>query len=64
MTQMTLIAVSCFAVVAILYGLYGGLTAGSGWKNWLLEQALPLYGVMAVALAGLLFILSSIANGV
>ena len=41
MTEMILIAVICFAIVAGLYGIYGSLTAGANWKNWLLEQALP-----------------------
>ena len=62
MTEMILIAVGCFAVVAALYGIYGSLTAGRDWKNWLLEQALPLYGVMAIALAGLIIIVASIAG--
>ncbi|MFT3726609.1 MAG: hypothetical protein QM759_02140 [Terricaulis sp.] len=63
MNQMILIAVACFAVVAILYGIYGSLTAGNDWKNWLLEQALPLYGVMAIALVGLIIIIGSITKG-
>jgi len=63
MTEMILIAVGCFLLVATLYGLYGGLTAGRDWKNWLLEQALPLYGVMAIALIGLLIIVASITGG-
>jgi len=62
MTEMILIAVICFAIVAGLYGVYGGLTAGPNWKNWLLEQALPLYGVMLVGLIGLLVIVSSVAS--
>jgi hypothetical protein len=52
MTEMILIAVACFAIVATLYGIYGSLTAGADWKNWLLEQALPLYGVMLIGLIG------------
>ena len=62
MTEMILIAVACFAVVATLYGLYGSLTAGADWKNWLLEQALPLYGVMLVGLIGLLILVASFAS--
>ena len=62
MTEMILIAVVCFAIVAALYGVYGSLTAGADWKNWLLEQALPLYGVMLVGLIGLLVIVSSVAS--
>ncbi len=62
MTEMILIAVVCFAIVAGLYGIYGSLTAGANWKNWLLEQALPLYGVMLVGLIGLLVIVSSVAS--
>jgi hypothetical protein len=57
MTEMILIAAGCFAVVAVLYGAYGALTAGANWKSWLLEQALPLYGVMLVGLVGLLVII-------
>lgn len=63
MTEMILIAVACFAVVAVLYGLYGGLTAGANWKSWLVEQALPLYGVMLAGLIGLLVIVSTAAGG-
>jgi hypothetical protein len=63
MTEMIWIAVGLFAVVAMLYGIYGGLTAGADWKNWLVEQALPLYGVMAVALVGLIVIVSTITSG-
>jgi hypothetical protein len=59
MTEMILIAVGCFAIVAALYGVYGALTAGADWKNWLLEQALPLYGVMLVGLIGLLVIIAT-----
>jgi hypothetical protein len=59
MTEMILIAAACFAIVAALYGVYGSLTAGAGWKTWLLEQALPLYGVMALALVGLILIVAS-----
>ncbi len=62
MTEMILIAVACFAIVATLYGLYGSLTAGADWKTWLLEQALPLYGVMLVGLIGLLIIVASFAS--
>ena len=62
MTEMILVAVVCFAIVATLYGIYGSLTAGANWKNWLLEQALPLYGVMLVGLIGLLVIVSSVAS--
>jgi len=63
MTEMILIAVGMFAVVATLYGVYGVLSAGANWKHWLLEQALPLYGVMAVALAALIFIIATIIGG-
>ena len=62
MTEMILIAVVCFAVVATLYGIYGSLTAGGDWKTWFLEQALPLYGVMLVGLIGLLVIVASAAG--
>jgi hypothetical protein len=58
MTAMILIAVACFAVVAVLYGVYGAITAGANWKSWFVEQALPLYGVMLVGLVGLLVIIS------
>jgi hypothetical protein len=57
---MILIAVGCFALVAVLYGIYGSLTAGANWKVWFFEQALPLYGVMLVGLIGLLVIVASI----
>jgi len=63
MTEMILIAVGCFAIVAMLYGLYGSLTAGAHWKSWFLEQALPLYGVMAVALLGLILIVATATGG-
>jgi hypothetical protein len=62
MTEMILIAVACFAIVAMLYGVYGSLTAGANWKNWLLEQALPLYGVMLVGLIGLIVIVATFAS--
>ncbi|MBS0384497.1 MAG: hypothetical protein JSS00_04010 [Proteobacteria bacterium] len=62
MTEMILIAAGCFAVVATLYGVYGSLTAGADWKNWLLEQALPLYGVMLVGLIGLIVIVATFAS--
>jgi hypothetical protein len=62
MTEMILIAAVVFGVVAVLYGIYGSLTAGSGWKIWFLEQALPLYGVMLVALVGLVAILSTVVG--
>lgn len=62
MSQMILIAAVCFGFVAVGYGIYGGLTAGANWKNWLFEQALPLYGVMLVALIGLLVIMSTIVG--
>lgn len=63
MTELILIAAGLFAAVAILYGIYGGLTAGPHWKVWLVEQALPLYGVMLVALAGLIAIVATITAG-
>ena len=62
MNEMILVAVVCFAVVATLYGIYGSLTAGANWKNWFLEQALPLYGVMLVGLIGLLVIVAMAAG--
>jgi Mg/Co/Ni transporter MgtE len=62
MNQMILIAVGCFAIVGALYGIYGSLAAGRDWKHWFFEQALPLYGVMAVALACLLLIAASITG--
>jgi protein-S-isoprenylcysteine O-methyltransferase Ste14 len=61
MNEMILVAVVCFVIVAALYGVYGGLTAGADWKTWLLEQALSLYGVMLVGLAGLLIIVATVA---
>ena len=63
MTELILIAGGLFLVVALLYGIYGGLTAGAHWKVWLVEQALPLYVVMIVALAGLIAIVATITAG-
>jgi hypothetical protein len=62
MTEMILVAAVVFAIVAVIYGIYGSLTAGDGWKIWFVEQALPLYGVMLVALVGLVASLSTVVG--
>lgn len=62
MTGMIVVAAVVFGVVAVIYGIYGSLTAGNGWKIWFVEQALPLYGVMLVALLGLVAILSTVVG--
>jgi hypothetical protein len=62
MNEMIVIAAVVFGIVAVAYGIYGSLTAGEGWKVWFLEQALPLYGVMLVALLGLVAILSTVVG--
>jgi hypothetical protein len=59
---MIVVAAVVFGVVAVIYGIYGSLTAGNGWKIWFVEQALPLYGVMLVALLGLVAILSTVVG--
>jgi len=59
---MILVAAVIFGIVAVIYGVYGALTAGDGWKIWLVEQALPLYGVMLVALLALIAILSTVVG--
>ena len=63
MTEMIIVATVIFGVVAVIYGIYGSLTAGDSWRIWLVEQALPLYGVMIVALLGLVAILFTAVRG-